>query len=167
MKTIDIEIALLEFLDFRQNLIVPCVSFGISRVFYNQNNERKFCELHECDILKLTKSGYATEYEIKISKSDLKADFKKKHTHDSPFIKEMYYVVPMELLEFAKTIVPKEKGLAYINERRKLVYVWHGKVNPNHWKWQEKEILKLAKLGAMRICGLKKNIVKLNKEKTK
>ena len=42
---------------------------------------------HECDMLIVTKNRYLTEVEIKISLSDLKADFKKKHQHKDKNIK--------------------------------------------------------------------------------
>lgn len=37
--------------------------------------------LHECDVLAIAKSGYLIEYEIKRSRSDFRADFKKEHKH--------------------------------------------------------------------------------------
>jgi len=46
MKSLDIEIAVMEYLGTRTNLIVPNVSWGM--------------DLHECDILSLSKAGYAT-----------------------------------------------------------------------------------------------------------
>ena len=100
MTTLEMEIAVMKDCDIRQNIVVPNVSFGIVRYSYEKGKE-KYDELHECDILKVTLSGYATEYEIKVSESDFKADAKKKHSHDSKFIKQMYYVVPFEMLVFA------------------------------------------------------------------
>lgn len=66
MKTIELEIAIMEYFGIRQNLIVPNVSWGMNG-------------LHECDVLILSKAGYATEVEIKISKPDLLKDRDKKH----------------------------------------------------------------------------------------
>ncbi len=159
MKTLDIEIALLEDCKFNQNIVVPNVADGIIRYFGKQPN-RTWEKLHECDILKVTKAGYATEYEIKISKSDFKADFKKKHNHESKFIKQLYYVVPFELLEFAKEYVPKDAGLAYA-KNDKIHYVINAPIRENAFKWTNEEMFKLAKLGAMRIYNLKRNIAKL------
>jgi len=65
LKTSDIEFAVAKYFNFRKNLIVPNVSWGFN--------------IHECDLLIVRKSGYAIEVEIKISKSDFKADFKKIH----------------------------------------------------------------------------------------
>ena len=66
ITTLVMEIALARFINPRVNLVVPNVSWG----FFN----------HECDLISISKSGFATEYEIKVSKSDLKADKKKKQS---------------------------------------------------------------------------------------
>lgn len=63
MTTLEMEIALMRELNIRKNIIVPNVSFGMYFKGYGA--------LHECDLLCLSKSGYATEIEIKIIKSDL------------------------------------------------------------------------------------------------
>ena len=47
--------------------------------------------MQECDVISISKSNYIYEYEVKISRSDFKADFKKpKHTliNEKKFIKE-------------------------------------------------------------------------------
>lgn len=47
--------------------------------------------LHECDIISVNANGYLHEYEIKVSASDFKADFKKKAKHQmlksGPYVK--------------------------------------------------------------------------------
>ena len=67
VSCVDIEVAIMTEFDFRQNLIVPNISNQMGLVAF------------ETDMLVLTKSGYAHGFEIKVSKSDLKADFKKRH----------------------------------------------------------------------------------------
>ena len=66
---------------------------------------------HECDMLIVTKKYYLTEVEIKISLSDLKADFKKKHQHKDENIKNFYYAFPEEMKEKALKLIPKECGI--------------------------------------------------------
>ena len=66
---------------------------------------------HECDMLIVTKNRYLTEVEIKISLSDLKADFKKKHQHKDKNIKNFYYAFPEEMKEKALKLIPKEYGI--------------------------------------------------------
>lgn len=75
----------------------------------------------ESDVLKITKSGYAYEFEIKISRSDFKNDFKhkkKKHTlleskeNSSKIPNYFYYVVPEGLV--SEEEVPEYAGLIYV-----------------------------------------------------
>ena len=66
---------------------------------------------HECDMLIVTKNRYLTEVEIKISLSDLKADFKKKHQHKDKNIKNFYYAFPEEMKEKALELIPKDCGI--------------------------------------------------------
>ena len=66
---------------------------------------------HECDMLIVTKNQYLTEVEIKISLSDLKADFKKKHQHKDENIKNFYYAFPEEIKEKAIELIPEKAGI--------------------------------------------------------
>ena len=54
---------------------------------------------YEADFITITKSNYLIEVEIKISISDFRADFKKKHYHDCPEVNALYYALPKELYE--------------------------------------------------------------------
>jgi hypothetical protein len=56
LKTAEMEVELGRYFNYRQNIIVSNVSWGLG--------------IHECDLLIITKSGYATEVEIKVSLSD-------------------------------------------------------------------------------------------------
>jgi hypothetical protein len=78
----------------------------------------------ECDVYEITDSGYAREYEIKLSVSDFKADADKwdrKHTRnkhcllesaDEQCPKHFYFVVPESLISVAE--VPVWAGLIYV-----------------------------------------------------
>ena len=55
LNTADMEIAIAEWVGTRTHLVVPNVSYGMY--------------VHECDLFVLSKSGYATEIEIKITVS--------------------------------------------------------------------------------------------------
>lgn len=75
----------------------------------------------ESDVLKITRSGYAYEFEIKISRADFKNDFKhkkKKHTlleskeSGSKIPNYFYYVVPEGLV--SEEEVPEYAGLIYV-----------------------------------------------------
>lgn len=151
LKTLDMEVALMDFLDVRKNIVVPNVSYGLG--------------VHECDILKLSKSGYATEYEIKISRADLRKDFEKGHSHENKKIKNLFYAVPKHLEDYALELVPDTAGIVVINYNRngtKLLIEQKrdATARVGARKFTEKEINKLLRLGCMRILGLKKNIQK-------
>ena len=96
MKIVDIEIAIMKHICVRKNIIVPNVSWGIQG--------KDFKPLHECDLLSLSLSGYATEIEIKTSKADLLKDKEKehKHKHDHILIKNLYFAVPDSVTQFER-----------------------------------------------------------------
>ncbi|WP_294729222.1 DNA repair protein MmcB-related protein [uncultured Fusobacterium sp.] len=66
---------------------------------------------HECDMLIVSKNQYLTEVEIKISLSDLRADFKKEHQHKDENIKNFYYAFPEEMKEKAIKLIPEKAGI--------------------------------------------------------
>lgn len=78
----------------------------------------------ESDILAVTRSLMVTEIEIKISRSDFKADFKKKHKHykmqnckeDGHFKvpNRFYYACPSDMISIEE--VPTYAGLVYVSE---------------------------------------------------
>jgi len=150
ITTLEMEVALMHYLNVRVNLIVPNLSWGLIN--------------YEADIVSLTKSGYATEIEIKISKSDLKADFKKRIQHNSNYFKYFYYAVPLDMKDFALDIIPERAGLFVVRRRDdervlKVIKVRDAKENPMHKKWSDKDRMKLAELGCMRILGLKRKLI--------
>lgn len=91
----------------------------------------------ESDLVRVTKSGYAIEYEIKLTKSDFKADFKKRKLKyegfDGRHVKyssrskydwllegngatEFYYVFPKDLIKHED--VPEWAGIIEVSENR-------------------------------------------------
>jgi hypothetical protein len=161
MKTIDIEIALMQHLNIRQNIVVPNVSFGIKRqIKFGSWLENEWDVLHECDILDVTPSGYATEYEIKVSKSNFLADKKKKHKHDSRFIKRLFYIVPKDMKDWALENLPEGAGLCFVTDSGRVYFIKNAPIRKNAFKWTNEEMFKLARLGAMRILPLKRLIKK-------
>jgi len=156
----DIEHEVARWFNWRQNLIVPNVSWGLN--------------LHECDLLVCSKSGYCTEVEIKISKADLIKDKEKSHGHKSNKIKYLYFAIPEtldkpEIIEHVPLvagllIISKTKYGFRVNERRLPVK------NASCRALTEDEQCKMAGLGAMRVWALKttiagnKNTIKYLKE---
>ena len=150
MKTVEMEIHLAKHFNIRTHLIVPNVSWGLS--------------IHECDLLILSKAGYATEIEIKISKADLKKDKFKSHGHLSKKIKNFYYAVPEKIaIEYVEEHVPERAGIIVVNAKGRCKIVRKCIVNKDAIKFSEKDRYKMARLGALRIWNLKKNVVKKDK----
>lgn len=151
MKTIEMELKLVSYLDYRRNLIVPNVHWGLN--------------MHECDLLLLTQSGYATEIEIKISMADLRRDKHKAHGHRSGGrIKKLYFALPAKLkekhLEEIEALVPERAGIYFVyddDERWCPVRVHReAVVNNNARKFTDDERYRMARLGALRIWNLKR-----------
>lgn len=150
LKTVDIEIAVAEYMNPRQKLIVPNISWGMM--------------LHECDLLVITGSGYAREIEIKVSKADLIKDKEKRHGHYSHKIKNLFFAIP-DYLEKHKEHIPKRAGIITVSQN-----LYDGSLrcntireaeNTSDYKFSYEEKYNVARLGAMRIWGLKKKVVDL------
>lgn len=145
------EIALAGFFGYRQNQIVPNVSYGLW--------------IHECDLLIVSQAGYCTEVEIKISISDLKADFKKEHQHKSNKIKYFYYAIPEDLKDKALPLIPEHAGLIIVKAHTLNVYetsycqiIKLPIVNKQARALTVEERIKLGSLASMRIWTLKENL---------
>jgi len=154
MKTLEMEVALMKYIGVRDKLVVPNVSWGMS-----PGNGRS---LHECDLLVLSESNYATEIEIKVSKDDLKNDFKKRHQHKHRYIKYLYYAVPVNMLELALELIHPTAGLYIVKGAYKLgvQLVREAQASLQTKKWSDEDRYKLARLGALRILSLKERILK-------
>lgn len=145
------EVAVALLINYRIQCIVPNVSYGLPGLN------------HECDLLALDGNNRFTEIEIKISKSDLKADFKKSHGHKSKFITRLIYAVPDFILEAAIELVPKECGIivvkwnGYRYEASWVRHARHRKVF-EHERPSQAYIRKFLELGAMRIWTLKSTL---------
>ena len=150
----EIEVAIANHFGIRQNIIVPNVSWGMF------GYELDLCILN-------CKSMYASEVEIKISKSDLKRDSKKYRPHErnGNLIRQLWFAMP-EKLKGCEEFVPEKAGIVYVS---KLGITWeyrHSEINKIARKWNIEESYKLARLGTMRIWKLKWNrIIKEESQK--
>lgn len=157
IRCVDIELAIMRRFEYVRNIIVP-----------NVNSLLMF----EADMLILTPSGYATGFEIKVSLSDLKADFKKKQhinmndifyqsmTRKEWFFKKFKYfnyAVPESLQNAALELIPDFCGLWVMSEDKGFSMVKEPKVLFDY-KWSDREMLKLAWHGTMRLYKLKSRI---------
>lgn len=163
ITTIEIECEIAKYFDSRKNIIVPNISFGLSG-------------MHECDMFIVRPTGFAIEVEIKISKSDLLADFKKWHQHiDTRHrICEFYYAMPKDLYEKCKDLIPENAGIITCEWVYNSYYAKWYLITKTERKavriklakpLTDAEQFKVAKLGTMRIWALKAKIIKNDKAK--
>lgn len=149
--TKEIELAVAHYFDIRQKTIIPNISWGLN--------------IHECDLLILTNSGYATEIEIKVSKSDLKADMKKLHHqgHYEKKIKYLYFAIP-EKLEKDIQYIPKHAGIIKVSKTGYIDIIRPPIYNNKCRKLTTEEQLHFMKLGCIRIWKFKYIIKNLHEQ---
>lgn len=126
-------------------------------------------------MLVCTKSGYLTEIEIKRTWSDFLADFKKKHKHENMgLMKYFYYCLPSSFdLNKTYDILEEHKvnysGIYFYDEY--LNFQLHG-CRISQEEYQNKRLqdfkkltveqqLEIARLGAMRVIGLKEKLISI------
>ena len=143
----DIEMAIKRHYDPRRNLIVPNVSWGFG--------------VHECDMLVVSKSGYATEIEIKVSKGDLIKDAKKEHKHESRKICRLYFAIPKSLSEKigndVELMIPSGAGLIEVSEEGNLHFRIIAK-DKNRYKLTVQEMYVVARLGAIKYWSIREKL---------
>lgn len=177
MKTLEMEIVIADYFNWRQNIIAPNISWGAG--------------LHECDLLVITKSGYATEIEIKVSKADLKKDLQKSHNHGmaapkyfvehlseheqkeifSDKIKYLYFAMPEKICNVETiNIIPEKAGIIIVKEKpnrdhfmRDRVKIIRKPINKSEYCFNEKERYNILRLATMRTWRLKEKLNEANK----
>lgn len=97
----DVMLALLRHIQWGAGLLFPEAQFGGGR----------------CDLLFITRSGYATEYEIKVTAADWKRDAAKWKWKSSEreSVARFFYVVPVDLLESPPEILPAGCGVISVS----------------------------------------------------
>lgn len=144
ISTEEIESAISNHFGIRTNLIVPNVSWGLG--------------VHECDLLICSKAGYCTEVEIKRSASDLKKDASKGHNHKSKKIKYLYFSIPSYLSKYVEYI-PLNAGIFIITSKHKVYCIAKPIQNKDCRPLTLQEQYEMARLGALRIWGLKSKCI--------
>lgn len=140
----EIECKIADYFGIRTHLIVPNVSWGLG--------------VHECDLLVLSKNGYATEVEIKISASDLKADALKGHGHKSKKIKYLYFAIPSYLCKYIE-FIPRRAGILVITSAGRVFCAAEPEQNRDARSLTLQEQYDMARLGALRIWSMKNTII--------
>jgi hypothetical protein len=152
ITTLEMEIAISELFNPRVNTIVPNVYWSFFR--------------HEVDILVVTKAGYGNEIEIKISKADLKKDADKWHNHFDHKIKNLWFAVP-DYLKDCWDMIPQRAGIIEVrkaDQDLKCRALKKRNPKPNgDYRFSDKEVHQLQRLGSLRIWTLKKQIIRSKK----
>ncbi len=154
-----VELAVVGLFDYRRNHCVPNVSWG-------------WALGHEADLIVVDQNLKVTEVEIKVSLSDLKADFRKINGHRSSRIGRMYYAIPEYLVEKGFPLIPKEFGVIVVKEVHhygigepqeiltttyKAMYLRQCRHRKGYEGITKDQLLKLLDLGCMRIWSLKRH----------
>ena len=153
MTSAEIELAVVRYFDARRNMIVPNVTWG-------------FGLNYECDLLMLSASGYVTEIEIKVSRSDLLADKKKRkhrlwesgYSSGKRIIKYFYFAIP-DQLESSISDVPERAGVIIVDGHGRCTTVRKPIMNRDARKATDAQRIHLGHLAAMRIWNLKNKLV--------
>lgn len=152
----DVEIAVANLLNYRVYTIAPNISWGLGLN-------------HECDLLALDQKNRFTEVEIKISMSDLKKDFEKRHGHKSKYIGRLIYAFPKTMLEQALPLIPKDCGIITVEQGLYKVAKAQWYRQCKHRKdvdpvpdWMRQKFYELA---AMRVWALKTTLYNLKRQK--
>lgn len=161
----DIQLALSYRHVYRSELVVPNVSMAWG----------------ECDLLAVSLSGYLTEYEIKVSLSDLKREWKKERWNDDSYyyaqahkffsesIKSYWIAVPDWMAEKAAARIPDWVGLISVGSEpheyegafrgmRPLFEIRKPRVNRKAKKITPDEWIKLGRKGVAKYWNVARRI---------
>lgn len=105
---------------------------------------------HECDVLIVNKQNYLVEFEIKISKEDLKKDLTKKHQHKDNRIRQVNFIVPERLYQDCLELVDKNFGIWIVNDRNEVWCKRKAKINKAASSITIDTLLKLYRLDSMK-----------------
>lgn len=151
----EIEVGLAQYFNPRRNHVLINASWGLDFRY-------------ELDFLSITPAGYGTEVEIKVTKSDIKADLKKRFQHDDRRIRRVFFCVPEELVEFTLETIDPRFGVLKAGMHRDFgvtIYeVRAARIRPNAVPFSDKEISKANSLMNLRVWPLKRAIIALRKD---
>jgi putative uncharacterized protein FNV0627 len=155
ITTPQMELLIYDYFEKSSLVIVPKFS-RLNAVRYDDDSNRGYrvenIVTHECDILSVTKNYFLREIEIKVSVSDFKADFNKKHNHEGN-IKQFYYAVPYYILDKIKDLVPEHAGIlvaVYENEHWQLKRYKKAVDNKSATPIDEEKLNKIFRIGYLK-----------------
>lgn len=125
----------------RMAAVVPNVSWGL---LYD-----------EADLIVLSKTGYLTEVEIKISMADWKADLSKtkwkRTNYQDNLVKRFFYAAPAELaIRYAELQLPEFAGVISISDRGLAIVIKEAGNIKGHKKLSLLQVHKLLRLASIK-----------------
>lgn len=109
----------------------------------------------EADLIVLSKTGYLTEVEVKVSLSDWKADLEKRKWLRKKFqnglVKRFFYAAPEALAaRHAELALPSMAGVISVSERGEATVIRPAATFPGHKKLSVLQAHKLLRLAAIK-----------------
>ena len=151
----DMEIAVAKLFNWRQNVIVPNVFWGLGLRY-------------EADMFIVSPgSRKVREVEIKVTVADMKADAKKPHGHSElgRMVRQLYFAIPAKLLEKSGCL-RKDAGIITVDETTELATIVRpAKIYRRSDGLSDDKYLKILHLGCMRIWSLKEHLSALQRRK--
>lgn len=137
----------------------------IPNFYWSKGESTNNAEYYECDIFKVTNSGYTIEYEIKISLEDFKHDFKKnkyeKYKHDlissGKRTNRFFYVIPEDTIPLE--LIPEYCGVIIFTKSERFITARNAKLLYKD-KIDIKEYKKICKKMAFREINLRFKLLK-------
>lgn len=157
-NTAEMEIAIANYFNFRRNLIIPNVSYGMMD--------------YEADLIIVNPKGLATEVEIKISALDLKKDKKKGHHHNNELVHRLYFAIPYYLENYLDDI-PKKAGILLVKpifkdivgyKTKSYVECIRGPRLNKVDRWDDNKRMQITRLSTMRIWSLKEKLFNIKRQ---
>lgn len=159
MNTAELELSLAKYLKFlpkrktgycnSKRMLVPNVWWGFGLDF-------------EIDLLYVTQTQYAHEYELKLTQQDLAKDQNKKRYYWEKFtgkaaslIRSKTFVIPEQLQQHIN-LIPDYCGIILVNCKGKCSLLRKAKINTKARKLTDKEVIKLGQLSVLRMWKLKR-----------
>lgn len=164
IQEVELALAKSKYFNFTRNI----VAFNV------QGLNRSLRIWHECDMLVLSNAGYLTEIAICLDWNDFLRSLKKEEAGSA--VKCFYYCIPEGLLEMAynklEELAVDYTGIVTFDESLRIElhghrtsyqgeYTFPYIERPTHRKLFLEEQLQIARLGAMKVVGLKEKCVNI------
>lgn len=164
----EMELRLAYYFGYRRNLVVPNVSWGLPNL------------RHEADLVVVYGSGWASEIEIKVSRSDLRRDTLKRKWRwintascGNEYFREFWMAVPPELAD--DPTIPEHAGILIVrrDHERGENWTWLKRVevlrrpkrNPKARKLMPTEVACLQRLAYLRVWSMKEHLIRADERR--